>query len=110
MKRLPIFDSTLLESRRGFLRGVATSALAIVPVAALGCGQPLVCTDVAGLSADEQEQRRNAAYKDASPEPAKRCNNCAAFKPAAADKCGECTEIKGPVHPQGFCNLWRQKA
>ena len=95
--------------RRAFLIRMASSGAALIPAAALvACGKELVCTDMAGLKPDEQEQRRQLKYVDATPEPAKRCDNCAAFKPAAPDACGACTELKGPVHPRGYCTVWRQ--
>ena len=107
VKRLPVIQTE--TSRRAFLTSTALGALAIVPLAALACSKKLVCTDVSKLKADEQQARSAVGYKEPTPEPAKRCDNCAAYTPAAADQCGACADVKGPIHPAGFCNIWRQK-
>lgn len=91
------------------MQQIALGSLALIPVGALACGKKLVCTDVAGLTPDEQEQRRTLRYTEPTPQPAKRCDNCASFKPAAPDECGGCTEVKGPISPTGYCNVWRAK-
>lgn len=97
------------DSRRSFLLKLGMSSLVVLPLGAFACSRPLVCTDMAGLSPEDQEKRRQLGYKEPTPEPAKHCDNCDAFTAAAKDKCGACSELKGPVHPQGFCTAWREK-
>lgn len=92
-----------------FLKDLTASALFAVPLAAIGCGGKVVCTDVSKLTPEEQQLRTAVGYKEPTPEPAKRCDNCAAYQPASPDQCGSCTDVKGPIHPAGFCTLWRQK-
>ncbi len=96
-------------ARRQFLRDFAV-ALAVVPAAAIGCGgKKLTCTDVSTLTPEEQQQRTTLLYVDTAKDPAKKCDACSLFKPAAPDQCGSCTAIKGPIHPQGGCNAWVAK-
>lgn len=101
-------------SRRVFLaRGVAFGAVAGA-VLTVGCGggeEALSCTDVSGLSAAEQAARSGLGYVDASPHGAqKNCLNCNFYQAGAANACGSCTLVKGPIHPNGYCNSWAAKA
>ena len=65
------------------------------------------CTDTSGLSEQEIQMRDNAQYVDDSPNDDKRCNNCQLYtEPAGDAQCGGCQVIKGPIHPEGYCNLW----
>ena len=96
--------------RRAFLRTAAAGSLALVPVAALvSCSKKLDCTDMSGLSPDEQNLRKTNEYVDASPNPAKSCENCLQFVAAAPDQCGSCKVLKGPINRLGYCKLWAQK-
>lgn len=70
----------------------------------------LDCTDVSGLTEAEKTTRQSLAYVDQSPNPAKLCANCNLFLPASDGGCGGCTVVKGPIHPNGYCNSWVQKA
>jgi hypothetical protein len=71
---------------------------------------PKSCTDTTGLSADEIAARNALAYSDSSPEAGKACNNCQQFVAApAANQCGTCKVMKGPVHPKGYCKAWAAK-
>lgn len=46
-----------------------------------------------------------------SPYPDKICANCQLYVPAESpDQCGGCQLIKGPIHPNGYCTSWVQKA
>jgi hypothetical protein len=101
-------EKDLLERRRA-LQKIALGALTLIPAASLACGKRLDCTDVAGLTPDEQEARRANVYVDKSPDPSKRCDNCGQYVAAAPDQCGGCKVLKGPVHPQGYCKLWVTK-
>ena len=101
-----------LDERRGFLRDVAAGLTLLVPVSAamLACGgKKLSCTDTTGLTPDEQNQRTTLQYVDVAVDPAKKCDSCSLYKPAAPDQCGTCTALKGPIHPQGGCTAWVAK-
>ncbi len=65
------------------------------------------CMDTTGLSDPEIAMRTNSAYVDVSPDPEKLCSNCALYTAAEAGaNCGGCQVIKGPIAPDGYCNLW----
>ena len=65
------------------------------------------CTDTSGLTEQEIQMRENSEYVDESPHADKRCDNCQLFtQPASGEQCGGCQVIKGPIHPEGYCNLW----
>lgn len=69
------------------------------------------CDDVSALTADELRMR-NEVYKyvDVTPDPAKRCDNCALYVAAAeGNPCGACTLVKGPIAPGGHCISWAPK-
>ena len=71
----------------------------------------LTCTDVSGLTAEEIQMRESLQYTDHSPYPDKICANCQLYVPAESpDQCGACQLIKGPIHPNGYCTSWVQKA
>ena len=63
-----------------------------------------VCTpDYAG----DKEQRDGLHYAEASPDPAKTCENCQYFK--GQGRCGNCRIFSSPVNPAGICDSWSQK-
>jgi hypothetical protein len=39
----------------------------------------------------------------------KRCSGCLHYLPAAPNKCGGCKVVKGPINPDGNCNLYAAK-
>jgi hypothetical protein len=93
-----------LTRRRLLARSTAVlsycSLLAVVPRAA----RAAVCTpDYAG----DKEQRDALHYAEASPDPAKTCENCQYFK--GQGRCGNCRIFNSPVNPAGFCDSWSQK-
>lgn len=98
-------------SRRVFLGGSAALG-SVVSLTVLGCGgkKAFTCTDEAGLAAGDKTARTNAKYVDKATDAAKRCDGCALYEPAAEGQCGKCKAIKGPIHPEGSCNLWVKKA
>ncbi len=98
-------------SRRLFLaRAVRAPVLvpfaALAPVAAVGCGGGLDCTDTSALSGAELTERTAVNYVERSADPAKRCENCSLYRRGDANACGSCTLIKGPIHPAGTCIRW----
>jgi hypothetical protein len=89
--------------------GLGAGLLAL-PLLPLGCGKKeLECKDN-GLSFDELKTRKDMGYVDKATDPAKRCELCKLYTPAAPDTCGGCQVVKGPIHPNGFCNVWAAKA
>ena len=86
---------------------VLGSATVLLPA----CEQAkLECRDTSGLSAEELELRRSLEYQDTSPHgEVKNCQSCAFYVAAAKNECGQCTLIKGPINPHGYCNSWAKK-
>jgi hypothetical protein len=80
-------------------------------VALVGCGggDTLRCDDVSGLSATDADFRRGQGYVERSTRPGRSCETCNFYTTGAA-ACGECTLIRGPINPAGYCNLWVQRA
>jgi hypothetical protein len=94
--------------RREALRHLAVlSAAAVVPGLLAGCSKKPSCEDVTGLSpADVAVRRDTAAYVETAADPAKRCALCAQYLAAAANACGSCKVVKGPINPEGGCKLF----
>lgn len=62
---------------------------------------------LADLSEGDIEQRENVEYTDASPNAEEVCDNCVFWEDPEGDaQCGGCTAVPGPIHPNGWCNLW----
>lgn len=99
-------------SRRALLRNtVHLAVLSSAPVLLQACKKAeFSCDDVSGLSAQDAELRASLGYVDRSPhEPVKRCASCAFYVPGDENQCGQCTLVKGPIHPHGYCNSWAAK-
>ena len=99
-------------SRRTLLRN--TLHLAVVgsaPLLLQSCKKAeFSCQDVSGLSEGDAELRAALEYVDRSPyEGTRSCVNCAFFVAGKKDQCGQCTLVKGPIHPLGYCNSWAVK-
>lgn len=99
--------------RRTMLRHlVVLSASVATPAWLLGCkGSKPSCTDVTGLSPDDVNVRNvTAAYVDQTPDATKKCSGCVQYLPAAAaNACGGCKVVKGPINPEGWCKLYVPK-
>lgn len=99
--------------RRDLLRSVIALPVVAAAGSLLGaCGgdDALTCTDTAGLPPAAVTLRTTLAYVDQSPHGAqKNCLNCNFYQAAAANQCGGCTLIQGPIHPEGYCNSWAAK-
>jgi hypothetical protein len=98
--------------RRAMLhRSAAFGALAVFGAAA--CSKrpaALVCADASGLSPADAAVRTSLAYVDNSVEPGKTCSNCQQFIPnTAANACGSCKVVKGPINPYGNCKAYLAK-
>jgi hypothetical protein len=101
-----------LISRRDLLRKTLAVGAAVAGSGALlACSKDegLSCQDVSGLSADEQQRRTALQYTDKTPKPEQTCDNCQFYQAKAADQCGGCTILPGPVHPKGWCASWAAK-
>jgi hypothetical protein len=103
-----------LISRRDLLRKSAAvaGALAVLGGAAACSKQPaaLVCTDTSGLAPADLTVRTTLGYSDVSMEAGKLCSNCQQFVPAAAaNTCGTCKILKGPINPKGYCKSFVAK-
>lgn len=100
----PPSELSSLSRRR--LLFVSASALALLGAACKSSG-PASCTDVSGLEPDELNARNALGYVDRTPDPTKPCIKCQQYVPApAADQCGGCKVLKGPIHPQGYCKVF----
>jgi hypothetical protein len=96
-------------SRRDVLRKTAAlGAFAAFGTAA--CSKqpaPLACTDTSALSPADLAVRTSLAYVDTSVQVGKTCSNCQQFVPtAAANACGTCKVVKGPINPNGNCKAY----
>lgn len=89
-------------------------AAAVAPSVLAACGGEeeagLSCTDTSSLSPAELTTRQSQAYTDHSPHADKHCNNCNFYTAGQANACGTCQVIRGPIHPEGYCNLWAARA
>lgn len=65
------------------------------------------CTDTSGLTDAQIQQRENTNYVDESPNPDQLCSNCQLYtEPEEGAQCGGCQVVPGPIHPDGYCDLW----
>lgn len=99
-------------SRRILLRNLVRSGfLGSTAILFQGCKRAeLRCEDTTGLQPEDRELRAALEYRDRSPyDELKNCANCAFYVAADADQCGQCTLLKGPIHPLGYCDSWATK-
>ena len=75
------------------------------------CKKPeLHCEDVSGLRDEDLELRSALEYRDVSPHgESKNCESCAFYREGQKNECGQCTLVKGPIHPLGYCDSWSAK-
>ena len=67
------------------------------------------CNDLTGLTEVEIQQREQLQYVAQSNKEEQICSNCRFWQPAeegAESVCGGCQLIKGPIHPNGWCQTW----
>lgn len=66
------------------------------------------CDDLTGLTEVELQQREQLQYVAQSPKEEQICANCRFWQPAEGEEsiCGGCQLIKGPIHPNGWCQTW----
>ncbi|TNF61181.1 MAG: hypothetical protein EP303_06010 [Deltaproteobacteria bacterium] len=99
-------------SRREMLGHTAQLAvIGAAPILLNACTKPeFHCEDVSGLSKDDAGLRSALEYRDRSPHGnEKSCSSCAFYKAGGKNECGECTLVRGPIHPLGYCNSWAAK-
>lgn len=104
---------TPLIGRRELCRAVlALCALPVMGQAACRLDpDALSCTDVTGLSATDKATRSAVSYKDKSVFAGKTCDNCIFYESSPEPSaCAGCKIVKGPIHPEGYCNAWQPKA
>jgi hypothetical protein len=83
-------------------------AAAVAPAALAGCGGgELTCQQTAGLSADQIQLRQQQHYVDRSPHQDRKCDGCRFYqRPERDGTCGGCQVVAGPIHPDGYCDLF----
>lgn len=99
-------------SRREMLgHTVKLAVIGSAPVLFNACTKPeLHCEDVSGLSQNDLKLRTDLEYRDVSPHGEdKTCTTCAFYRAGQKNECGQCTLVKGPIHPMGYCNSWAAK-
>jgi len=85
----------------------ALSTAVVLPGLFLACSKKPNCNDVSALSADDLRVRNEIAkYVDQTMEASKRCSACLQYVAAAQNQCGGCKVVKGPINPDGNCNLF----
>lgn len=94
--------------RRRFLVGAAGALLGVASCAKSSKVVGLVCTDLSGLVEADRTAREGVAYADRVADAAKQCDACRYYVPAA-EGCGGCKLVRGPVHPLGTCRVFAPK-
>ncbi len=65
------------------------------------------CDDLTGLTEVEIQQREQLQYVAQSQKEEQICANCRFWQPDQQEgACGGCQLIKGPIHPNGWCQTW----
>jgi hypothetical protein len=99
-------------SRREMLgRTVHLAVIGSMPVLLHACTQPeFHCQDVTNVGKADLELRNALEYQDRSAHgEQKNCGNCAFYAAGGKNQCGQCTLVRGPIHPLGYCNSWAAK-
>lgn len=69
-----------------------------------GCPEP----PPASLTEEQKKLRRAIGYVHGGGPVEKTCDKCLYFK--SSGDCGTCEVMPGPVHPDGTCQLFREKS
>ncbi|WKN41895.1 high-potential iron-sulfur protein [Tunicatimonas pelagia] len=65
------------------------------------------CDDLSGLTEQEIAMREQLKYVAQSEKEGQVCTNCRFWQPTEQEgTCGGCQLIKGPIHPNGWCQSW----
>lgn len=78
----------------------------------MGCAgktPPALRCPPADLDEYGRQTRQTVHYVDAAPEGAGRCADCKFWLGAEPDACGRCHLVRGPIHPDGSCSIFRRK-
>lgn len=68
------------------------------------------CHGTSRLSEAALKTRETFKYEKRASDPQKLCKSCNFWQPPApGELCGECTLVKGPIHPSGSCMSWVEK-
>jgi len=97
-------------NRRDFI--VRLTVLTAAPAALIACSggeEGLRCTDVTQLSGAQVQTRTSTLYLDHSTRP-ENCVGCTFYQAGAANACGACTVVPGPINPAGYCNLYSARS
>lgn len=94
-----------LGRREILKRGLIVLAAAPV-LGACGGGGGLDCSSTAGLDPAALANRTTQQYVEQSLRASSHCSVCRFFTAGAANACGSCTLIAGPINPNGYCNLF----
>jgi len=102
-------------TRRVFLKQAAmiSAGSALLPLL-WACGRAdetsagVYCEDTSTLNTSEKSLRTSMQYVDRSPhgEDNKSCSTCQFFSAPENGGCGRCDPVKGPINPDGYCNIW----
>ncbi len=104
--------SMITITRREMLgHSVRLALIGSAPALLNACKKPeLHCDDLSGLSEEDSKLRLALNYQDVSPHgDNKNCASCSFYRPGKKNECGQCTLVKGPIHPQGYCDSWAAK-
>lgn len=95
-----------MNTRRDFV--ISVGSLLFIGACKSGKKQsPASCSDVSGISKEEQEKRKKLGYVSVSPIAENKCSVCKLYlPPAKAGECGGCSLFKGPVEPDGYCTYF----
>ena len=64
------------------------------------------CSDVSALDPTASANRTTQQYVEHSLRASSHCSGCRFYTAGAANACGTCTLIAGPINPDGYCNLF----
>lgn len=93
--------------RRRWLTVLAAAGVAPVVAA---CGRPAFsCAEAPGLAPPEATARSTFGYLDRSNVVARRCEACTHYVAVSGPACGTCRLVRGPIHPDGTCNVFAAK-
>jgi hypothetical protein len=80
--------------------------LAAAPVLGACGGSGPDCSSTAGLDQGAIANRTTQQYVEQSLRASSHCSNCRFYTAGAANACGTCQLIAGPINPGGYCNLF----
>jgi hypothetical protein len=95
-----------MNTRRDFIIGIG-SLLLFTHCKNAKKKSPASCSDLSGVSKEEQEKRKKLGYVEVTPIAENKCSVCKLYlPPAKAGECGGCSLFKGPVEADGYCTYF----